>query len=812
MVRKAGGAPRPAADPSEPSSPTGPPGSEVGDEAGKRRSIVLYVAFIGGGLVLLQLLLWAGHGVHAPRPAAGPRRTVASTEDIVWRILLAASVIIVVARGVGSLFRRINQPQVVGEIVAGVLLGPSALGLISHPATMFLFPDKVLPYIDAMAQIGLVFFMFLIGLELDVKLIRGRGHVAATVSHASIIFPFLLGTGVALILFPVVGSGAGKFTPFALFLGASMSITAFPVLARILTERGIYKTHLGAVTLTCAAVDDVTAWCILAVVVAVARSHGPEKVLITIGLAIVFIAVMILLVRPLVARVASYHEERGQLAGGMLALLFVGVLLSALATDRIGIHAIFGAFLFGAIMPQRSELIAELTGKLEDFTVVFFLPLFFAFSGLRTDLTLLGGDGRLWLFCLLILAVAIAGKWGGSTLTARIVGLPMREAMGVGVLMNTRGLTELIILNIGLELGVIPPTLFAMLVVMALVTTFMTTPILALVYGHGQLERMVDEAGGADEEEDRAFRILVPVASPGQAAELVHTAIRLAREYEERAHIDLLRVVQLPGSAYRAGPRTERTITERAMRNLRPLIQLIEGAGIEATPIVVPSSHPGETVVRVARERHADVILAGWHRSLFGHRLLGGTVGHILRHAASDVAVLVDPAHKGLSLKRDGTIVVAHGGGFHEEVGLDLALRLAEASHANVTLLGPAGEEAASEQAQRAAEAYETTGVWTTPVPVEGDVTTALVAAARGADLVVLGVSDEWVRNREVGALREAVAARTPTPILLVRRHGQRGSHRWLRRHREWMDRGENGGPEVISVDGAAPLEARERT
>jgi Kef-type K+ transport system membrane component KefB/nucleotide-binding universal stress UspA family protein len=700
---------------------------------------------------------------------------------VVWRLLLASAVIIVVARLVGAVFRRINQPQVVGEIVAGIVLGPSVFGALAPGLSHQLFAPEMLPFLDVLAQIGLIFFMFLIGLELDVRLIRGRGHTAATVSHVSIIAPFLLGAVAALVIFPTLGSESGRFVPFALFLGASMSITAFPVLARILTERNIYKSPLGAITLTCAAVDDVTAWCMLAVVVAIARAHGTSSAVLTIGLSAAFIAGMILLVRPLLSRLARYHEDRGQLGGPMLALLFVGILLSALATDRIGIHAIFGAFLFGAIMPQRSEFIAELVGKLEDFTVVFLVPLFFAYTGLRTNIGLLGSDPSLWLTCGLILAVAIVGKWGGSSVAARVMGMQWRPAMALGVLMNTRGLTELIILNIGLDLKVIPPALFAMLVIMALVTTFMTTPLLSIFYRAEELDQMAAEA---DDTAVKPLQILVPIAKTPRSAELVHVALRMARDADDPIQICLLRTVQLPGSAYRAGPRARESAMDRAAQSLRPLVQLVEGAGHEAVPLTIAARDTADAIARVAKERGIDLVLMGWHRSLWGNRILGGTVGDVLRRATADVAVVVDPAGSGIALKRDAKILVPHGGGFHEDVGLDLALRLAKSSGAQVTLLGPGGEAGSADLSARATQAYERTGVWTTPMPVQGDPGLALVEQARHADLVVLGVGDTWIRDKgSLGGLREAVAARSTAPLIIVRRHGQSR----LRRQREWI-------------------------
>ena len=759
----------------------------------RKKVALLYGGLIAAALVVLQLILMAGRQLHAPKAGKSPVTSSQATEEIFWRLLLAALIVIVVSRAVGALFRRINQPQVVGEIAAGILLGPSVLGALYPQATSYLFSPKVLPFLDILAEVGLIFFMFLIGLELDTKLIRGRGHAAALVSHVSIIFPFLLGVGSALVLFSQLGSASGKFTPFALFLGASMSITAFPVLARILTERGLYKTRLGAVTLTCAAVDDVTAWCILAVVVTVARASGVSSALRTVGLSIIFIAFMIFLVRPLMARLATHHEEHGQLSGMALAVVFGGVLLSAIATDRIGIHAIFGAFLFGAVMPQRSEFIRELVGKLEDFVAVFLLPLFFAYTGLRTQIGLIGGNPKLWLFCGLILFVAVLGKWGGSTAAAKAVGLHWRESLAVGILMNTRGLTELIILNIGLDLGVIPPTLFAMLVIMALVTTFMTTPLLSLVYPRHEQERMVAEE--TDEEEDegqRKWRVLIPIAFAAEGHELVHTALRLARDHEEDTELILLRPVRLPGSAYRSGHLGTEAAVAKATEGLRPLVQMVEGAGAAAVPLAIPGS-PGDTIVRVVEERQPNLVPLSWRRAPFGRRLLGGTVGHVLRQAGTDVAVLIDPARQGVRLKRGAEIAVPFGGGFHEEAALDLALRLAEASGATLKLVGRADDgDSAHDLAERAAQAYETTGVWTVAAPVAGDVTGRLVEEAQEADLVVMGVSDKWVRDQDsLGELRESVAARATAPVLVVRRAGQpgqRGPSRWLRRQREWLD------------------------
>jgi Kef-type K+ transport system membrane component KefB/nucleotide-binding universal stress UspA family protein len=773
-------------------TPAEPAGSSFGSTSTTRIG-VFYVGVAVVAVIALNFLLRAGSGLHAPKPAGGGGPATEEALDVhatFWKLLLATAVIITLARVVGALFRRIGQPQVVGEIVAGILLGPSLLGEIAPTWQHHLFSPDVLPFLDVLSQIGLVFFMFLIGLELDVRLIKGRGHAAAAVSHASIVVPFLSGVGVALAIFTRLGSAEGDFVPFALFLGASMSITAFPVLARILTERGLNKTRLGAVTITCAAIDDVTAWCLLAVVIAVAAADGLGGVFVTMGLAVAFIVAMLVFVRPAVARLATYQEENGGLSPTMLAVVFVGLLLSALATDRIGIHAIFGAFLFGAIMPQQSEFISELSSKLEDFSVVFLLPLFFAYSGLRTEIGQLGTDTTLWLYCAAIVGVAVIGKWGGSTIAAKTVGLSWRESLGLGILMNCRGLTELVILNIGLDLGVIPPTLFAMLVIMALVTTFMTTPILGAIYPREEQERMIAEESGA-EEEDGIFRVLVHVPSLANAFELVHTAMSLARNQQQPVEVVLLRTIRSTDSAFRSGLRQD-SRGERAAAALRPLSEFVQGAGFTAVPMAVPTRSVGETIVRVAEERQPDLVLMSLRKPVFGGRLLGGSLGQVLRDAPADVAVLVDPAGRGISLAKGSQVLVPYGHGFHEDAGLDLARRLARASGATIHLLG-GGSDAEHDLATVAAEGYEREGVWTTSDVVSGDVVGAILQASRRSDLVVLAVSETWADEDKasLGRLRDVVAGASSTPLLVVRRHGQaprRGPRRWFGRRGEWME------------------------
>ncbi|HYJ78761.1 MAG TPA: cation:proton antiporter [Longimicrobiaceae bacterium] len=398
-------------------------------------------------------------------------------------LLLQVGVILAAARGLGLLFRRIGQPQVMGEMVAGILLGPSLLGWAAPDVSAFLFPPASLGFLGSISQVGLLVFMFLVGLELDPRLLRGRTRTAVVTSHVSIAAPFFLGAALALYLYPRLSSDAVQFTGFALFMGAAMSVTAFPVLARILTERDLLRTRVGTVTIACAAVDDVTAWCILAGVVALVRSSdaGALPLWATLAGSAAFIVLMVLVGKRAFAGLERWYVRRGAITQDMLAVILLVALAAAAATELLGIHALFGAFLAGAVMPKGEAFMHALNEKLHDLTVVLLLPLFFAFTGLRTHVGLLEG-GEMWAMCALIVLVAVVGKFGGSALAARATGMTWREAGALGVLMNTRGLMELVILNIGLDIGVISPALFAMLVLMALATTFMTSPLLEWIY------------------------------------------------------------------------------------------------------------------------------------------------------------------------------------------------------------------------------------------------------------------------------------------------------------------------------------------
>jgi Kef-type K+ transport system membrane component KefB len=391
--------------------------------------------------------------------------------DGLYHVLLALLAVLVVARLVGIAFKRFGQPAVIGEVVAGLLLGPSFLGRVAPDAYGYLMTPAVAPALGVIAQVGVILYMFVVGLELDTSQLRSQTKVSITVSQASMVVPFTLGAVLALGLYRTLAPSGVSFTVFALFMGVSMSVTAFPVLARILTDGGMQRSRLGTLALACASIGDVTAWCLLAFVVGVVDSHA-SNIIVTIGLTAAYIAFMLFAVRPLAKRVA----EKRQASQAMMAVAFAALLASALITEAIGIHALFGAFMLGAIVPHDSAFAKDITEKLEGLVVVLLLPAFFALTGLRTQVGLMNG-AQDWLVCGAIIVVASAGKFGGSMVAARASGLSWRDSSALGVLMNTRGLMELIVLNVGLDLGVISPRLFAMLVIMAIVTTMATAPI-----------------------------------------------------------------------------------------------------------------------------------------------------------------------------------------------------------------------------------------------------------------------------------------------------------------------------------------------
>lgn len=393
------------------------------------------------------------------------------------RLLLQIFIIMVATRLMGSVFRKIGQPAVVGETVAGIILGPSLLGLIFPNAFHFIFPVASLPNLQFLSQIGLILFMFIVGLELDNRLLRKQAFEAVIISHASIIIPFSFGIFLSLFLYPQYAKHQTGFYPFAMFMGIAMSITAFPVLARIIRERKLKDTKLGILAISCAASDDVTAWCILAVLIALIRSGSGMNGLWVVSLVILYTVIMLLPVRKGLQWVRIKYEMKKISYNSLMAILFSTLVISSWCTEVIGIHALFGAFLAGIIIPKNNEIEIRIIGRISDLTMVMLLPLFFVYTGLRTQAGILN-SGTLWISFFYILACAVAGKFGGSALVARALGQTWKDSLSIGALMNTRGLMELVVLNIGYDMGILSTEIFSLMVLMALLTTMMTSPLL----------------------------------------------------------------------------------------------------------------------------------------------------------------------------------------------------------------------------------------------------------------------------------------------------------------------------------------------
>jgi Kef-type K+ transport system membrane component KefB len=412
-----------------------------------------------------------------------------SIEHVLLTVIVQLVVIIVAARLAGALFHRLGQPSVCGEIAAGLILGPSVLGKLFPTFSHQIFDPNVGSHFSVLSQLGLVLLMFLIGLEFDFGHLSDNRRAALSISTVGMLLPFGLGMGLGYLMHPALNL-AGSSLNFSLFMAAAMSITAIPILGRIMIELNLNRTRIGALTISAAAIDDATGWIILALVTAIVRSTlDPTKMVLMVGGVVIYALFMVLVVRPLIRRWAHAHlrKHRGEISLNGLAILLVLVFISAAITNKIGIFSIFGGFAMGAILYDQRELREAILARLHDFVTVFFLPIFFTYTGLRTDIGSMQG-WLLWGFCGLVLMAAVTGKFGGCTLAARASGLPWRESAMVGVMMNTRALMELIVINIGYDLGVIPREVFFMLVFMAVVTTYMTTPLLSRLIRNSEVE------------------------------------------------------------------------------------------------------------------------------------------------------------------------------------------------------------------------------------------------------------------------------------------------------------------------------------
>ena len=545
-------------------------------------------------------------------------------------LILQILTIILIARLFGWLMNKIGQPTVIGEIVAGIFLGPSLLGLFFPQFSNFLFPIDSLDNLQFLSQIGLILFMFIIGMEIDVGILKKSAHDAIVVSHASIIFPYFLGVVLAYFLYQNFAPDTISFTAFALFIGIAMSITAFPVLARIIQERDLTKDHLGTLAITCAAVDDVTAWSLLAVVIAIVKAGDITSALITIILSILYVMFMLFVVKRLLNKIAQTHFTRETVNKPILAILFGILLLSSYMTEVIGIHALFGAFMAGVIIPANQSFRRVLAEKIEDFSLVFLLPLFFVFTGLRTQIGLLNNPD-LWIVCLIIIAVAIAGKFLGSAIAARFVGQSWRDSLVLGALMNTRGLMELVVLNIGYDLGVLTPEVFTMLVLMALITTFMTGPSITFIdFVTKRRERLKLASISTNED-----KILISFGPPLAGNRLLILANQMVEKHNDKANITALHLT----------PSSDISLQEAEVyeeEGFKPIRELAKKLGIKVETKYRATNEVSNEIVSIANEESYSLLLVGSSKALFSKDETGGKIKNFFDDCNCSVGVLVD--------------------------------------------------------------------------------------------------------------------------------------------------------------------------
>lgn len=595
------------------------------------KNSLFYICITGGFSLLIYWIISKGKAMEGATVAASPRTPsdqwaefVASLtqhiQDPLAILLLQIIAIILVARFFGWIFRKIGQQSVIGEMVAGIVIGPSVVGFYFPEFFHTLFPTESLGNLKFLSQIGLILFMFVIGMELDLKALKNKANDAVVISHASIIFPFTLGTALAYFIYEQFAPANVEFISFALFLGIAMSITAFPVLARIVQERGIHKTKLGTIVITCAAADDITAWCILATVIAIVKAGSVGSALYVILLAVAYVFLMLKVVRPFLARVGQLKNSRESLSKPVVAIFLLTLIISAYTTEIIGVHALFGAFMAGAIMPDNAGFRSIIIDKVEDVSVILLLPLFFVFTGLRTQIGLLNDPG-LWKITGIIIVVAVVGKFFGSALAARFVGQNWRDSLAIGALMNTRGLMELIVLNIGLDLKVLSPEVFTMMVIMALVTTFMTGPALDLI---NFVFKTKDVIIPEEVVVDKNYKVVVSFGN----AERGKSLLRLANSFVKRSEKDAV-VTAMHLSL--SNEMHSFDLQQHEETSFAPVIAEANALDQKILTLFKISNDIDSDIAEIANQGEYDLLLVGLGQSIFEGTLLGKVLGYTSR-------------------------------------------------------------------------------------------------------------------------------------------------------------------------------------
>jgi Kef-type K+ transport system membrane component KefB len=595
------------------------------------KNTLFYILVTGGFTWLMYWIIGKGKFLEVGRKIVSP-----TSEDTQWvqflssmfhnlkhplALLLAQIItIVLVARIFGWIFRKIGQPTVIGEIIAGIVLGPSLFGLYFPDLKESLFPLESLGNLYVLSQVGLILFMYVIGMELDLKVLKNKANEAVVISHASIVIPFALGIGLSYFIYHQFAPVGVEFLSFSLFMGIAMSITAFPVLARIVQERGIHKTRLGTIVITCAAADDITAWCLLAAVIAIVKAGSFVSSFYIIGLAIVYVLAMLFVVKPFLKRVGDLYAKKDNIKKSVVAIFLLTLIVSSYLTEVIGIHALFGAFMAGAIMPDLSKFRNIIIEKVEDVSVILLLPLFFVFTGLRTEIGLIN-EPYLWKVTGCIILVAVVGKFFGSALAARFVGQNWRDSLTIGALMNTRGLMELVVLNIGYELGVLSPKIFTMMVIMALVTTFMTGPLLDII---NFIFKSKDDIIPSEVKKSSKFKILISFGNNEKGKSLLRLANSLVKNQPDDSNVTAMHLSM-------SDDMHSYDIEEYEKDTFKPIVNESKKLNQEITTIFKATGDIETDIADVAQKGEYDLVLVGLGKSIFEGTFLGKVLGFTSR-------------------------------------------------------------------------------------------------------------------------------------------------------------------------------------
>ena len=626
----------------------------------KHKNLIFYISVIGVLSIVIYFVLSLGqnqlqpsldgneivnqHSAWTNFSTSVIQEATGSTALLILQII----VILCFVRLFGWICQKIGQPTVIGEIIAGIVLGPSLLGAFFPEMSELIFPESSIGSIKLLSEIGLILFMFIVGMELDLKVLKNRANDAVLISHTCIAILFTLGIIFSYFIYPYFSHPNGHFVSFALFMGIAMSITAFPVLARIVHERGLNKTPLGAMVITCAAVDDITAWCLLAAVIAIAKAGTFVSSLYVIFFAVVYVILMFKLVRPFLQRVADLQTSKNIISKSIIGIFFLVLFLSSYLTSIIGIHPLFGAFLAGVIMPPNINLRKLFIDKIEDISLVILLPLFFVYTGLNTRIGLLN-DGYLWMICGIIILIATTGKLVGGALVSRFIGFDWKSSMTIGALMNTRGLMELVVLNIGYDLGILTPEVFAMMVVMALVTTFMTSPLLDLI------DRIFKNRAPANIAERKVYKILAPFKNIELGEKLLLIANSFVKKSQNYSEINMVHFT--PGNNL-----YQYSIEDEERDTFEPILEKARELGQPVNTMFEVASEPFAKIVKLSNDGDYDLLLIGAHYSIYQGNLLGQFLG-------LSTKLLRFPAHLFSFLKKNKRVtnrdVLSLGDGTH---------------------------------------------------------------------------------------------------------------------------------------------------